>query len=101
MAKHVHGCLDCRPDMVPDHEASDPRFHDYPKCGITFRVTLDGADQGYTRGAFEGREGWVLCAGATVDDVHVCPCGSDTVCVEPRFGAVAVSHNCPAVRGSR
>jgi hypothetical protein len=111
MAEHVHGCLNCRPDMVPDFSKDDPRYHDRDKCGVGFIARLDGADLGYTRGVFEADEGWaLLCAQGTYDAdlVHDCPnCttrGADEgwidhheVCIEPRFGKVEVIHDCPAI----
>ena len=108
MSEHVHGCLSCRPSMVPDFEKTDSRYHDGEKCGRYFRVLLDGVEPGYTSGVFEGTEGWVLLAaeGLDVDKVHDCPnCtrraadGSVeawSCCLEPRFGRVEVIHGCSA-----
>lgn len=116
MADHVHGCLSCRPDMVPDFDRADPRYHDGEKCGRLLSVTLDGNPTGYTAGVFEGDEGWILQASETLDAslVHPCPnCTTYTAyegerfvdrwepCVEPRFGRVAVVHECPAVARDR
>ena len=108
MMEHIHGCLTCRPDMVPDFSRDDPRYHIYvssSKCASAFRVLVDGIDVGYTQGAFEGPEGWALVAGADVEKVHDCPnCTADReyqgyqvadrqrVCVEPRFGRVVAQH---------
>jgi hypothetical protein len=109
MPEHVHGCLNCRPDMVPDFDPADSRYHnrsDLKKCASTFSVLVDGAAVGCTQGAFEGAEGWALSAGAEVGDIHECPaCTTYTmvrgdrviehlaVCVEPRFGHVEVHHD--------
>ena len=94
MAEHVHGCLTCRPEMVPDFSRDDPRYHSYAteKCRSAFRVLVNGADAALTRGVFEGREGWALIAGNTTADVHDCPRGSWSPCIEPRFGTVTVIH---------
>lgn len=109
MPEHIHDCLNCRPDMVPDFDRADPRFHGDGKClradgieSMVHHVFLDGSEIAYTRGAFADREGWALFAGATVAEVHTCPtCTtrdadgflvSAPVCVEPRFGAVTVVH---------
>ena len=107
MTEHIHGCLNCRPEMVPDCDRADPRYHDGAKCGsATFGVVLiNGAPISYTLGVFEGPEGWVLFPGATTDAVHLCPnCTTYSeyqgyqvidhheVCVEPRFGRVEIHH---------
>lgn len=92
---HVHGCLNCRPDMVPDFDPADSRYHRYgygAACRSAFRVLVNGSDVSYTRSAFEGVEGWTLFAGATADDIHPCTCASDEICVEPRFGSVEIRH---------
>ncbi len=114
MAEHVHGCLNCRPEMVPDFDRTDPRYHDYEKCAVTLRATVDGAVPGYHKGVYEGADGWVLlaCEGFDASLVHECPTcttyddlrgsvGTYSVCVEPRFGTVAVVHDCPAWKGAR
>jgi hypothetical protein len=103
MPEHVHRCLSCTPDMVPDFDRADPRYHEGEKCGSILNVTLDGQEISYTRGIFEGREGWVLFAGADTESVHHCPtCTTRTdegfiaryeVCVEPLFGVVTVEHS--------
>lgn len=85
--------------MVPDFDRDDARYHD-TNCGVNFRATIDGADAGYTKGCFEGPDGWVLFVGATLEDVHHCRCQGDLdrgneLCVEPRFGYVEVIHDCP------
>lgn len=95
MTEHIHRCLSCTPDMVPDFDRADPRYHDGEKCGPLVRVSLDGAEMTYAGGIFEGQEGWLLFAGAAVDDLHQCPCGAD-VCVETRFGRAEVAHGCPS-----
>jgi hypothetical protein len=98
MAEHVHGCLNCRPDMVPDFDRADPRYHDGSKCGSgMFSVRVDGVEPGYTCGVYEGAEGWALVAGSTTEVVHVHSCAGGTdVCYQPRFGKVEVTHLCPA-----
>jgi len=112
MTEHVHGCLNCRPDMVPDFSKDDPRYHAYEKCGATLRVMVGGRDAGYTRGAFEGFEGWalVVAADGRAESVHDCPSCSGplpaiegsvpgyqhSICMEPRFGRVGVIHDCTA-----
>lgn len=112
MPEHIHGCLNCRPEMVPDFDPADSRYHAYPtKCGTTLRATVNGVEPGYHKGVFEGEDGWVLFAGATTDEIHTCPnCTTrdadgfligHTVCVEPRFGHVAVIHDCPAGLAAR
>lgn len=118
MAEHVHGCLICRPDMVPDFDRDDPRYHDGEKCGATLRATVDGVVPGYHKGVFEGVDGWVLlaCEGFDAALVHECPTCTTRgpadaggfrpleryeVCVEPRFGNVAVIHDCPSVMAAR
>jgi hypothetical protein len=89
MAEHVHGCLSCRPDMVPDFSKDDPRHN--------VHAFISGIEISYTRGIFEGREGWVLYAGDNkADEIHPCPCSRASVCVEPRFGGVTVLHDCPS-----
>jgi hypothetical protein len=103
MAEHVHGCLNCRPDMVPDFSRDDPRYHDGTKCRtadgrrpLNWIVSIDGVTLGYTSGVFEGREGWALYAGEPDRAVliHHCPNSRDCgVCVEPRFGVITVEHN--------
>lgn len=112
MTEHIHACLKCRPDMVPDFDRADPRYHDLEKCGGG-RVRLDGVEPGYTAGCFEGTDGWLLLAseGFRADQVHPCPtCSTFTPdgfvtgwenCVEPRFGHVEVVHECPAVARER
>jgi hypothetical protein len=100
--EHVHGCLNCRPDMVPDFDKDDPRYHDSQKCANHRShgpAVVNGAPVSYTRGVFEGTEGWALFCGATSGDVHSCPtCEPDGrlqhICVEPRFGCVEIA--CPA-----
>lgn len=118
MPEHVHGCLNCRPDMVPAFDRADPRYHAYPKCGSTLAVTVNGKDAGYTNGAFEGPEGWaLLCAEGTLnaDLVHPCPTCKDglpkdaegftigewPLCVTPVFGRVDVIHACPSEIAAR
>lgn len=96
MSEHVHACLNCQPDMVPDFDRADPRYHGAPKClpGRSHGPAMvDGAPVSYTNGVFEGPEGWALFAGATDEDVHRCACGAWS-CVEPRFGHVEIA--CPA-----
>src|SRR4051812_44619555 len=101
MTEHVHGCLSCRPDMVPDFDRADPRYHDGEKCP-RYRwgaVLPDGAEPGFTKGVFEGAEGWVLYAlggPGDTDAMHQCPCKA-SVCVEPRFGVVTVEHLPPVM----
>lgn len=103
MSEHIHGCLTCRPDMVPDFSRDDPRYHDGGKCvHRILRVTVNGAEPGYTQGAFEGPEGWVLFVGANAGEVHPCACfnretGQGTTCQEPRFGVVTVEHMPPVM----
>lgn len=117
--EHVHGCLNCRPDMVPDFSKDDPRYHDSAKCGSTLRATVDGVVPGYHKGVLEGPEGWVLlaCEGFEASLIHECPTcstyaplagGSGTyltgeyhICVEPRFGHVEVIHDCPTRTAAR
>lgn len=118
MSEHVHGCLTCRPDMVPDFSRDDPRYHDGVKCGAPLQATVDGVVPGYHRGVLEGPEGWVLlaCEGFNTALVHECPTCTTRepaeadgfrrllhyeVCVEPRFGNVAVIHDCPAALAAR
>jgi hypothetical protein len=113
MPEHVHGCLNCRPEMVPDFSRDDPRYHAYEKCGVTLRATVDGVVPGYHKGVFEGAEGWVLlaCEGFDAERVHDCPncttyhdyegypvADTYSVCLTPRFGKVGVIHDCPADR---
>lgn len=97
MTEHVHGCLSCKPDMVPDFDRADPRYHDSEKCGHLAHgpAMVNGAPVSYTDGVFEGAEGWALFAGATVDDVHSCSCTDawEHHCAEPRFGHVEIA--CP------
>lgn len=94
--EHVHRCLSCAPDMVPDFDRADPRYHDSGKChqgGRLFHaVTIDGAEISYTSSHFEDSEGWALFVGATADDMHMCSCGSKSMCSEPRFGVVTSRH---------
>lgn len=97
MNEHVHGCLGCRPDMVPDFDRDDPRYHDGVKCGFGAAcgddIRIDGQRfVGYTKGWFEGREGWVLVVSEErkTDQVCVCPCDAHNVCLTPRFGVVTV-----------
>lgn len=99
MLEHVHGCLNCQPEMVPDFDRADPRYHGVGKClradgvgSTAHRVFLDDIEIAYTSGIFEGAEGWVLFSAATTADIHTCPCGFESICVEPRFGAVTVVH---------
>lgn len=104
MTEHVHGCLICRPDMVPDFSHDDPRYCDGAKCrdaghgGICYAF-VDGVDVHYCLAAFEGPEGWALHAGdrGRTDLIHLCPCGDPdrdaAVCVEPRFGRVEIRHS--------
>jgi hypothetical protein len=94
---HIHGCLNCRPDMVPDFTRDDPRYHDGEKCLHLVYALLDGADPGYTTGIFEGPDGWVLSVddGYDTSTVHQCSCGEGT-CAVPRFGNVEARHHCPA-----
>jgi hypothetical protein len=118
MTEHIHGCLNCRPDMVPDLDRDDPRYHDGQKCGSTLRATVDGVVPGYHKGVFEGPDGWVLlaCEGFEAGLIHECPnCTTrgpaeedgyrpllhHEVCVEPRFGHVEVIHDCPSVMAAR
>jgi hypothetical protein len=112
MAEHVHGCLNCRPDMVPDFSRDDPRYHDYHKCGVAFTATVDGIAAGYTHGVFEGPEGWALvcAADSNIESVHDCPpCSGPlpddgsgypgyqhSICLTPAFGVIVVTHGCPA-----
>lgn len=108
MAEHVHGCLNCKPEMVPDFSKDDPRYHAYEKCGVTLRATVDGIEPGYHKGIFEGVDGWVLlaCEGFDAEQVHDCPsCTTRTsdafldryaTCLTPRFGKVEVIHDCPS-----
>lgn len=103
MSEHVHGCLTCMPDMVPDFDRDDPRYHDGEKCvhRIT-KVLVDGVEIGYTKGIFEGPEGWALFVGKDASEVHHCSCfNRDTlqgmVCLEPRFGVVTVEHAPPVM----
>lgn len=97
MSEHVHGCLTCRSDMVPDFDKADPRYHDGEKCGYTPYALIDGVDPGYTAGIFEGPAGWALVAGATTDgiDTHICASGQHNACLTPVFGHVEVRHRCP------
>lgn len=107
MSEHVHGCLNCRPDMVPGFNRDDPRYHGAHCAAPSFRVKVDGVEPGYTNGAYEGAEGWALLAsrGFVPGSVHECPnCTirrSDGLlahyanCVEPIFGNVEVIHDCP------
>jgi hypothetical protein len=105
MSEHVHGCLTCRPDMVPDFDRADPRYHGLEKCGLGLAhgpAIVDGSPVAYTSGVFEAAEGWALFCGATIDDVHSCPtCDPNgrlaSICVEPRFGRVEIA--CPARGG--
>lgn len=106
MSEHVHGCLNCRPEMVPDFSRDDPRYHDGEKSGHDWAALVDGVDVGYTRGVFEGSEGWALVAGPgyDIERVHHCPnCTTyrvlddgyevfdeHQVCVEPCFGVVTI-----------
>ncbi len=98
MTDHIHGCLNCRPDMVPDFSRDDPRYHDGQNCrdeehGFSAYAFVDGVDAHYFTSAFEGTEGWVLHAGyrEQTGQIHGCPCDGG-VCVEPRFGRVEVRH---------
>lgn len=98
MAEHQHACLACRPEMVPDFDRADPRYHHFKKCRIDQRysqshvVHLDGEVIPLTSGHFEGAEGWALVPGPTPDEVHACGCGAGNTCVEPRFGVVTSAH---------
>ncbi len=104
---HTHGCLNCRPDMVPDFTRDDPRYHDYETCGVTLQATVDGVVPGYHKGVYEGADGWVLLASEGLDTslIHDCPTcttrdaegfiAHHEVCVEPLFGRVEVIHDCP------
>jgi hypothetical protein len=112
MTEHIHGCLICRPDMVPDFSRDDPHYHDGQKCANGWlAVTVNGEPIAYTIGMYEGAEGWVLYAGYPAENVHPCPnhftyltttqgepylpIGAwDHICVEPRFGRVEVDHIC-------
>lgn len=106
MTEHVHGCLNCRPDMVPEFRQDDPRYHDADVCGTPLRGTVDGVEPGYHKGVYEGEDGWVLlaCEGFNVELIHPCPTCTTydaegftenyEVCLEPRFGLVAVTHEC-------
>lgn len=97
MSEHVHACLSCRPDMVPDFDPTDPRYHRTDKCGASHGPALvGGVPVTYTAGVFEGPEGWALFCGATADEVHACSCTN--LCAEPRFGRVEI--DCPARRGT-
>jgi hypothetical protein len=94
MSEHIHGCLTCRPDMVPDFDADDPRYHKSGKCSHSYShgpAMVDGIPVSYTNGVFEGPEGWALFAGATTADIHKCACGTWS-CVEPRFGHARGEH---------
>lgn len=110
MTEHVHGCLNCRPDMVPEFRRDDPRYHDYEVCGTTLYATVDGVKPGWHKGVFEGEDGWVLlaCEGFDVEAIHACPTCTTygthdghpiieqyQTCLEPRFGRVEVHHDCP------
>lgn len=53
-------------------------------------VTVDGISPGYTKGVYEGSDGWILFAGKDVDEIHTC-CG-DNVCLQLRYGNVKVIH---------
>lgn len=114
MLEHVHGCLSCRPGMVPSFSPDDGRYHRYERCGVTFRAFVDGADPGYTQGVYEGPEGWVLFCGATTEEIHDCPncttyhevdgyrvADHREICVVPIFGAVEVRHDCPSLLAER
>lgn len=98
MSDHVHGCLTCRPDMVPDFSKDDPRFHISEKCrtergfGQIHRVMLDGVPLVLTAGHFEGAEGWALEIAEGINAAHYCPCDSKNTCVKPNFGVVASEH---------
>jgi len=109
MSEHVHGCLTCRPDMVPDFSRDDTRYHDGEKCGVTLNATVDGVSLGYHTGVFEGPDGWVLLVseGFDLEQAHYCPTctplddegfviRTSSLCVTPRFGRVVVTHDCPA-----
>jgi hypothetical protein len=103
MTEHIHRCLSCTPDMVPAFDRADPRYHDGEKCvhRIT-KVLVNGAEIGYTQGAFEGPEGWALFVGADIHEVHPCACydrstGQGMTCQEPRFGVVTVEHAPPVM----
>jgi hypothetical protein len=97
---HIHGCLNCRPDMVPDFTRDDPRYHDGEKCGRDVQPLINGAATGYTCGMYDGPEGWVLSASERLDVtlVHICPNCYDeesgevipNTCLEPLFGRVEV-----------
>lgn len=97
MTTHVHQCLDCTPEMVPDYDKADVRYHGADKCvpGYAHGVALvDGKPVSYTCGIFTGREGWALFVGKTIDDIHWCTCGSKAFCSTPVFGKVEVV--CPS-----
>lgn len=101
MTEHIHRCLSCRPDMVPDFDRNDPRYHDGEKCGHGLTIRVDGVELSYTKGAFEGHEGWVIFAGESIEAIHPCSCadrttGQGMTCLEPRFGHVEVVHACPS-----
>jgi hypothetical protein len=112
MTEHVHGCLSCRPDMVPDFERTDDRYHDGEKCDHSVYALVNGVDPGYTTGIFEGPDGWVLSASRGYDASRVHPCPNHRqrvdeaidpiaaiqrveICVEPVFGNVEARHRCP------
>lgn len=109
-SEHVHGCLNCRPDIVPDFDKADPRYHGAETCGTVVHgpAMVDGVPVSYTQGVFEGLEGWALFVGVTAADVHPCPtCATcytttqgdpyystdswDHICIEPRFGYVTIA----------
>lgn len=109
MTPHVHGCLNCRPAMVPDFTRDDPRYHDGDKCGHDVRPTINGAETGYTSGMYDGNEGWVLSASEQLDTtlVHTCPncydeetgTGLLNACLTPLFGRVEVQGCRPQLEG--
>jgi hypothetical protein len=94
LSEHIHGCLNCRPTMVPPFSKNDDRYHDRKKCNRCFLVKLNDLLAGYTIGVLEGNDGWILAASRTFDttEIHECPNCVNEICIEPMFGKVEVQH---------
>lgn len=93
MRAHTCECTSCNPKMIPDYNPLDPTIHFREKCGMPFRVSVDGIDVGFTSGITkEGKEGWYQFAGINSDDIHIHKCINDesNACLETRFGNVTV-----------
>jgi hypothetical protein len=103
MAKHVHQCIQCHPEIIPEYDKDDPRYkRGNVKTGY-FLTFVDDVDVGYTMGVYTGEDGWAIVPSSnkggqyrssTLEDIHDCP----NCIVTHADGSVEIAYTCIEIK---